>query len=288
MQTGLYYLNARMYDPTIARFLQEDTYWGNAADPLSLNLYTYCHNEPIMYVDPTGYSEKSAIDLLDEIISAKEVYEKEQEWRDSLWSVDPRRHTRTDAQNEAHKTANAARQALKSTDAYENSYHKELIDDYLGKKDGGTMEDVIELRRIIYSYNHYENQINRIQNEKIKRTSDVGKSISPSESPSIKGTGNAQILTPSQLIIDFKKDYEGFSLTLYDASVGIGKPPSSNPDWTIGWGHKVYANSAEFKEFQNGITKEKAQELFDKDLNKMLNTTFVPMLKKNNIYLTQG
>lgn len=75
---------------------------------------------------------------------------------------------------------------------------------------------------------------------------------------------------------------------MYDASVGIGKPPSSNPDWTIGWGHKVYANSAEFKEFQNGITKEKAQELFHKDLNKMLNTTFVPMLKKNNIYLTQG
>jgi hypothetical protein len=30
-----------MYDATTARFMQEDTYGGNANDPLSLNLYTY-------------------------------------------------------------------------------------------------------------------------------------------------------------------------------------------------------------------------------------------------------
>jgi len=56
-ETGLYYLNARMYDPSIARFLQEDTYIGNQKDPLSLNLYTYCRNEPLMYSDPTGHRE---------------------------------------------------------------------------------------------------------------------------------------------------------------------------------------------------------------------------------------
>ena len=44
-----------MYNPATARFLQEDTYRGNASIPLSLNLYTYCHNEPIMYRDPTGH-----------------------------------------------------------------------------------------------------------------------------------------------------------------------------------------------------------------------------------------
>ena len=54
-ETGLYYLNARMYDPKTARFLQEDTYTGDINDPLSLNLYTYCHNEPLMYYDPTGH-----------------------------------------------------------------------------------------------------------------------------------------------------------------------------------------------------------------------------------------
>jgi len=56
-ETGLYYLNARMYDPATARFLQEDTYTGDRTDPLSLNLYTYCHNEPLMYSDPTGHRE---------------------------------------------------------------------------------------------------------------------------------------------------------------------------------------------------------------------------------------
>lgn len=54
-ETGLYYLNSRMYDPVIARFLQEDTYGGNPKDPLSLNRYTYCSNSPLVYYDPTGH-----------------------------------------------------------------------------------------------------------------------------------------------------------------------------------------------------------------------------------------
>ena len=53
-ETELYYLNARHYDPSIARFMQEDTYRGSINGPLSLNLYTYCHNEPVLYFDPTG------------------------------------------------------------------------------------------------------------------------------------------------------------------------------------------------------------------------------------------
>ncbi|TYQ15482.1 UNVERIFIED_CONTAM: RHS repeat-associated protein [Acetivibrio alkalicellulosi] len=55
-ETELYYLNARHYDPKIARFLQEDTYRGSINDPLSLNLYSYCANNPITYYDPTGHS----------------------------------------------------------------------------------------------------------------------------------------------------------------------------------------------------------------------------------------
>ena len=55
-ETGLYYLNARMYDPKIARFLQEDTYRGDPNDPLSLNLYAYVKNNPLVYYDPTGHN----------------------------------------------------------------------------------------------------------------------------------------------------------------------------------------------------------------------------------------
>ncbi|WP_242875691.1 RHS repeat-associated core domain-containing protein [Anaerobium acetethylicum] len=61
METGLYYINARMYDPLTARFLQEDTYTGNPNDPLSLNLYTYCHNDPVSYDDPTGHKRKNIV-----------------------------------------------------------------------------------------------------------------------------------------------------------------------------------------------------------------------------------
>ncbi|OOO00703.1 MAG: hypothetical protein ATN35_06040 [Epulopiscium sp. Nele67-Bin004] len=48
--TQQYYLRARYYNPVIARFTQEDTYRGDG-----LNLYAYCANNPVMYVDPTGY-----------------------------------------------------------------------------------------------------------------------------------------------------------------------------------------------------------------------------------------
>ncbi|MCL2147424.1 MAG: phage tail tip lysozyme, partial [Synergistaceae bacterium] len=52
----LYNLNARFYDAKIARFMQEDTYLGNRRDPLSLNLYTYCVNNPLRYHDPNGHA----------------------------------------------------------------------------------------------------------------------------------------------------------------------------------------------------------------------------------------
>ena len=53
--TGLYYLNARYYDPENGRFLTEDTYRGEVNDPDTLHLYVYCKNNPINYVDPSGH-----------------------------------------------------------------------------------------------------------------------------------------------------------------------------------------------------------------------------------------
>ena len=55
-ETGMYYLNSRYYDPVVARFMSADTYLGQQTDPLSLNLYTYCYNEPLMYSDPSGHT----------------------------------------------------------------------------------------------------------------------------------------------------------------------------------------------------------------------------------------
>ncbi|MCI6581326.1 MAG: hypothetical protein MSH15_04995 [Oscillospiraceae bacterium] len=61
-------MNARYYDPETARFIQEDTYSGNILDPLSLNLYTYGHNNPISYYDPTGHSIKSIYEIFETIL----------------------------------------------------------------------------------------------------------------------------------------------------------------------------------------------------------------------------
>ncbi len=53
---GLYYLQSRYYDPQTGRFINADTL--DYLEPESingLNLYAYCYNNPINYVDPTGH-----------------------------------------------------------------------------------------------------------------------------------------------------------------------------------------------------------------------------------------
>ena len=52
--TNLQYLRARWYDPSIGRFVNEDTYEGELGNPLTLNLYTYVQNNPLKYIDPSG------------------------------------------------------------------------------------------------------------------------------------------------------------------------------------------------------------------------------------------
>ena len=55
-ETATVYLRARYYNPSTGRFINRDSYLGKRSDPLSLNLYTYCRNNPIRYIDPSGHS----------------------------------------------------------------------------------------------------------------------------------------------------------------------------------------------------------------------------------------
>ena len=55
-ETGLYYLNSRYYDPSIGRFINaDDISYIQPTDINGLNLFAYCGNNPVMYVDPYGH-----------------------------------------------------------------------------------------------------------------------------------------------------------------------------------------------------------------------------------------
>ena len=53
--TGFDYLRARYYDSQGGTFLTEDSYPGEATDPLSQNRYSYVQNNPVNYTDPSGH-----------------------------------------------------------------------------------------------------------------------------------------------------------------------------------------------------------------------------------------
>ena len=61
VETGLIYLRARYYNSYTGRFISEDSYWGEDENPLSLNRYTYTHNDPVNFVDPTGHNAQAYI-----------------------------------------------------------------------------------------------------------------------------------------------------------------------------------------------------------------------------------
>jgi len=55
-ETGLYYYRARMYSPELGRFLQTDPIGYRSG----INLYTYCSNNPLNFVDPMGLCKQGS------------------------------------------------------------------------------------------------------------------------------------------------------------------------------------------------------------------------------------
>ena len=53
-ETGFYYLQSRYYDPAIGRFVSADSFASTGQSFLGYNMFAYCNNDPINYVDPTG------------------------------------------------------------------------------------------------------------------------------------------------------------------------------------------------------------------------------------------
>ena len=58
---GLYQMGARWYDPALGRWIQPDTIVPERGNPQALNRYTYAANNPLKYVDLTGYFTEEEI-----------------------------------------------------------------------------------------------------------------------------------------------------------------------------------------------------------------------------------
>ena len=58
---GLQYLRSRYYDPVTGSFISADSYRGEFSSLLSQNRYTYAHNNPYKYDDPTGHLPANGI-----------------------------------------------------------------------------------------------------------------------------------------------------------------------------------------------------------------------------------
>ncbi len=74
VETGMFWLSSRYYSPELCRFISPDDV--EYLDPESvngLNLYCYCLNNPISYVDPSGHWIETVFDLFSLGVSIVEV-----------------------------------------------------------------------------------------------------------------------------------------------------------------------------------------------------------------------
>jgi len=77
--TGLQYLRARYYDPSLGRFNRPDPFAGVLSQPLTLHSYIYCQNNPLIYADPSGmlslgYVGQLCVSAIKSILNRIEVF----------------------------------------------------------------------------------------------------------------------------------------------------------------------------------------------------------------------
>jgi len=71
---GLYFYDARYYDPALGRFISADTIVPSPGDPQDLNRYSYVRNNALRYVDPSGHIAETEIDDANAILEELELY----------------------------------------------------------------------------------------------------------------------------------------------------------------------------------------------------------------------
>ena len=67
-ETGFYYLATRYYDPETGRFLNADGYISTGETLTGYNMFAYCYNNPVMYIDKFGCSPSSLLQTVRDVI----------------------------------------------------------------------------------------------------------------------------------------------------------------------------------------------------------------------------
>ncbi len=76
-----YYLGSRFYSPKLGRFLNADKHFDTGTGVLGTNMFAYCNNNPVMFIDPTGEAFSGLAKLINlflKVVNAiKNVFKKE-------------------------------------------------------------------------------------------------------------------------------------------------------------------------------------------------------------------
>ena len=114
-ETGLYYLRARYYDPSIGRFMSEDP----AQD--GLNWYVYCGNNPVMHIDPLGLAPEDHNEFGKDSKIAKRLDELGEAWNATSYVSEKAK---------IHKRAELLRGIARTYISRGNSDEKKLLNAY--------------------------------------------------------------------------------------------------------------------------------------------------------------
>ena len=69
VETKLYYLQSRYYDPETCRFINADSLLVAGDDYIQgVNMFAYCQNNPVVYSDPSGRNQEDGVRLFKSIL----------------------------------------------------------------------------------------------------------------------------------------------------------------------------------------------------------------------------
>ena len=75
-ETGLYYLQSRYYDPVTRRFINADGLVSTGSGVLGYNMFSYCVNNPVVFIDAIGNSPYGPLDITDYYRIHRRIQEK--------------------------------------------------------------------------------------------------------------------------------------------------------------------------------------------------------------------